>query len=146
MKEEFIRYLQSLGLTDVLLPRCDYVFRILSDTVGEEILDIFVSEYFEEDGKRYYEDFRVFTETTCLVASNFLHEDKFAIWNLESRYHNINFRSTNYDYKKATALSRLALYGFSEGSSGGLILKASGENCDHLYKLFKKYFIPHLTS
>ena len=144
MKTEFTEYLQSLGFTDILLPRCNELFRMLSDIADEEILDIFVSEYFEEDGSRYYEDFRVFTKTYCLVGVNFLHEERLAIWKYENRYENINLRSTNYNFKEATALSNLAIHCTRESlQEASLILKSSRENCDHLYYIFKKYLKPH---
>lgn len=144
MNEEFTKYLLSLGFTDILLPRCNEVFRILSDMAGEEILDVFISEYREEDGKCYYEDFRVFTETACLAVKNFLHEYRFVFWRLKNRYNNANLHSTNYDYREATALSRLTILCYSKEGQTGLIMKASQKNCDHLYSIFKKYIRPNL--
>lgn len=145
MKGNFTVYLQSLGFTEILLPKCNEIFGILSEMADEEILDIFISEYLQEDGTRYYEDFRVFTETTCLVAKDFLHEHRFALWNLKDRYHNANLHSTNYDYKEATALSRLTIYCYSKEGQTGLVMKASKKNCDHLYNIFKKHIRPNLN-
>jgi len=146
MKKDFTGYLQSLGFTDILLPKCNEIFGILSEMACEEVLDIFISEYIQEDGTRYYEDFRVFTETTCLAAKNFLHEYRLVLWNLKNRYENTNLHSTNYDYKAATDLSRLTIYCFSKEGQTGLLMKASRKNCDHLYSIiFKKHIRPNLA-
>jgi len=144
MKEDFTVYLRSLGFTDILLPKCNEIFGILSELADEEILDIFISEYLQKDGTSNYEEFRVFTETTCLVAKNFLHEHIFVLWNLKSRYVNSHFHSLNYDYKEATAQSRLIIHCTSTEGQTGLLMKATKKNCDHLYSIFKKHIKPNL--
>ncbi len=56
MKEEFIEYLKSIGITaEEYLKRIETIMEVYSELCQGEIVDIFVDEYIKEDGTREYE-------------------------------------------------------------------------------------------
>jgi len=144
MEEKFVNYLESIGITQALMPRIENVIEVLENLSGEKIIDIFISEYMEEDGTRIYEDFRSFSKSYHLGAIKFLHDFRYFIWNRHTKsIRNINWDVSNYDFKSASPDSRLnlACY-FSEGSPAiPAILKASQNNCDKLFALYKEYLL-----
>ena len=55
MKQEMTTYLKTIGITEHYLKRAREVYDFYSDFVGEDILDIFVCEYLDQEGARHYE-------------------------------------------------------------------------------------------
>jgi hypothetical protein len=142
MKKEFSDYLRAIGIADLFYDRVVEIYQRLSDLLEEDIVDIFVSDYAQNDGTRVYENLRLFAEGSIVEVDQFLTSDNIFFndikkcpvigWRLHSR---------DYDYKQATTKSRMSL----EVSLSGLYVefKATQENCDHLYALLKKHFVPN---
>ena len=152
MKTEFVEYLKSIGVTDVLMPRIDYFLGVMTLVAKEEIQDIFVSEYVQDDNTRYYETIRGFTENFCVSAARFLQEELYVLWKLNKFFNadetRLNIETENYNFISATPSSRLTFrcYIFP-GTSSPLIFQCSGLNCQYFYdKIYNKYIYPRLRS
>jgi len=144
MEEKFLNYIESIGITNALIPRVEHVIETLENISGEKILDIFISEYMQENGTRTYEDFRAFSKNYHLGALKFINDIKYIIWNRNNKLFSIiNWEVSNYDFKSASPDSRLSLLG-SFYFPGPILLKASQNNCDKLLSFFKKYLIGSL--
>ena len=145
MKPEFLEYLKSIGITnDIYLSRIETIMKVHSELVQEEISDIYVDDYFKEDGTREYADISFFSQGFSFGAYNFLTEDNFSISIRIKKITHIYIKKKNYDFKKATASSRLTIDIFYEMTSANGTFKASQENCDALTRIFFKYIKPNV--
>ena len=144
MKDEFIEYLNTIGITtDALHERIEQIYKDCLDICPEEVVDIFVEEYIKEDGSRELENVDFFSENYQFSANQFLTKDDYNLVRLKKNFLLFRIQKQNYDFKKATQNSRLNLVVKIEGNLTGE-LKASKENCDFLKDIFFKYFRSNL--
>jgi len=143
MKDEFITYLESIGITEPIRDRVETIHEFYRKTFSEEITGIFVSDYLKEDGTREYESLCFFSEKYFMEAKEFITKDDFDITPIKSRIYYWNIQKQDYDFEKATEKSRLNLgIAVDTGTRGSF--KASKENCDYLKDIILKYVIPNL--
>ena len=143
MKEEFIEYLKSIGLTETLCKRIETIYEFYNDVCPDEITGIFVTDYITRDGSREYETLWFFSEKYAMEAKQFIKKDDFDITPIKNRIQYWRIEKQNYDFKKATEKSRLYLeFTLDTGISGDF--KASKENCDYLRNIILKYVLPNL--
>jgi hypothetical protein len=145
MKMEFEEYLKSIGITsEVYLKRIETLMEIHLELCQDEIVDIFVDEYIQEDGTRQYTDITFFSNRYVFGAIQFLTTDNFSLTKLNKAITYMKIYNKDYDFKKATTLSRLNLdVGYDITNFSGNF-KASKDNCDVLKKLVAKYMVPNL--
>ncbi len=142
MKREWTKYLKSLGMSIVLVKRATQSFEALSRIWPEEIVDIFVSEYVNEDGAREFEDLYFFTACQVVQARGFALQDTFdadAVPGLR----NILIKRTDFDFGEATEKSRLHVR-YHTTMACHAELKASGENCITLTRILTERLLPAL--
>jgi len=143
MKEEFIKYLESIGLTKTLCERIKTIYEFYRDTCPDEITGIFVTDYITEDGSREYENLWFFSKIYAMEAKQFIVKDDFDMTPIKNRIIYWKIQKKDYDFKKATEKSRLYLeFGLDTGIAG--VFKASKENCDYLKDIILKYVLPNL--
>lgn len=143
MKEEFIKYLNAIGITtESLHKRIEQIYKECLEVCPEEIDDIFVEEYIKDDGSREIENVDFFSENYQFSANNFLTKDNYNLVRLKNKVILIKIHKQNYDLNKATEKSRINIHVTLEGMLGG-DLKASKENCDYLKDIFIKYVKPN---
>lgn len=144
MKDEFIKYLNIIGITtESLHNRIEQIYKECLEVCPEEIVDIFVEEYIKDDGSREIENVDFFSENYQFSANQFLTNDNYNLVRIKKRVLIVKIQKQNYDFIKATQKSRLNLIVTIDG---GLIgdFKASKENCDYLKDILLKYFKPNL--
>lgn len=147
MKDEFIEYLKMIGITaDKYLNRIETIMEVHSNICQEEIIDIYVDEYIEEDGTRNYDGITFFSNEYDFGAVQFLTEDKFIITKRKKNVIAIKLKKKNYDLKKATENSRLNIEVRFDLSELYSIFKASKENCDNLMQMYFKYIAPNFKN
>ena len=143
MREEFIKYLESIGITKTLHKRIETIYEFYQEIGKDEITSIFITDNMNEDGSREYENLWFFSEKYCMEAKQFITKDDFDIAPIKKRIYYCNIRKQNYDFKKATEKSRIYLiFRFDTGMGGEF--KAAKENCDYLRKIIHKYVVPNL--
>ena len=142
MKTEWLNYLESVGLEGIFLSRVEEVLNFYEQVYPDQIEDIFISEYVDNDRNRHYEGMWLFTENSFMEAEGFLNEHDFDSSPLKGEVSYWNIRKTEYNFRQATAESRMAL-DFSARTRVRGKLKSSGENCDKLKEIFLKYIIPN---
>jgi hypothetical protein len=133
---------------EVLSDRIAEIYKFYDEnimkTLGEEIKDIFVTEYISNKGVREYENVWFFTNRYAMEAKLFKMRDEFDISPLAKEILYINIIKSNYEYKCPNEESRLLIeYSASFNSNKGY-LKASKENCDRLMEITLKYLVPNL--
>jgi len=143
MKEEFIRYLKSIGMTEPLHERIEEIYQFCTERCPDEIRDIFVTDYIKGDGSREYENLWFFSPKYCMEAKLFITKDDFDIVAIRNRVIRWAILKENYDFKKATEKSRLQLRFHLDTQVFG-VLKASKENCDYLKEILVKYIAANL--
>ena len=77
MKNEFVDYLNEVGITDLFQDKAKEAYLFYEKLYPDAILDLFVSEYIDEEGKRQYENLWFFTSSIFMEAKQFLAEDNF---------------------------------------------------------------------
>ena len=143
MKEEFMKYLKSIGLTEALCKRIETIYEFYSSVCPDEITGIFVTDYLTKDGSREYENLWFFSEKYAMEAKQFIKKDDFDTTPIKNRIQYWRIEKKDYDFKIATEKSRLHLvFALDSGISGEF--KASKENCDHLRDIILKYVLPNL--
>ena len=143
MKEEFITYLEAIGITKALRERIEAIYEFYREICPDEITSIFVTDYIKEDGAREYENLWFFSERYCMEAKLFITKDDFDITPIKSRMDYLRIRKHEYDFKKATEKSKMNLdIKFDTGIRCDF--KASKENCDYLKEITHKHFMPNL--
>ena len=143
MEKEFIKYLESMGITKALRERIETIYECCKELCSNEITNIFITDYIKEDGLREYENLWFFSEKYCMEAKQFRTIDDFDIIPIKKRVTYWNIQKQDYNFKKATEKSRLFLrVNFEFGMSG--VFKAAKENCDYLKKIILKYVMKNM--
>lgn len=143
MKEEFIKYLESIGITKALRERIETTYEFYQEICPDEITGIFITDYIKEDGSREYENLWFFSEKNCMEAKQFITKDDFDITPIKKRVYYWTIQKQDYDFKKATKKSRVHLkFDLDTGIVG--VLKAAKENCDYLREIILKYVVLNL--
>lgn len=145
MKQKFVDYLESIDIKEgVLLDRIELIYEFYSELCPDEIVDIFVTDYIDSEGKREYENLWFFSDRYTMEAKGFaMGKDNFDITPIKDRVKYYGIQKQDYDFKEATDKSRLYLnIGWDTEVSGDF--KAAKENCDALRDIIFKYVKPNL--
>jgi len=143
MKDSFVYYLHSIGMTETLMQRISTIFDFYSETCPDEITDIFVTDYIKQDGTREYENIWFFSSLFCMEAKLFITADDFDITPFKNRIVRWKIEKQNYIVTRATDQSRATVdFSLDTGVYGKM--KASKENCDYLWVIIQKYISPNL--
>ncbi|HEY3394088.1 MAG TPA: hypothetical protein VGK58_15350 [Lacipirellulaceae bacterium] len=141
MSSSYESALASAGAEQPVRERIDQILKFLKELDVDNVDDIFISEYLDQSGgekRRVYESLMVFSAGYIHEAKNFLHSYNvdslnlahFTYWQVE--------KTDLDDVNKPQATSRI-LVTLSTLHMMGCTLKASGENCKTLLRLFKKH-------
>jgi hypothetical protein len=143
MKAEFEKYLETVGMTGILIARVEEFYKIYESLCPEEITGLFISEYRTSEGVREYEEVAFFSSNYIMASERFVQKDEFnmAFWGKSIHWWEI--RSQDYDFKNATDKSRMSIeYTTVSGVSGDF--KASGGNVTYLHQVFVQFFLPNM--
>ncbi len=147
MKAEFKNYLELIGLTGVIINRVEEIYQFYENSLkilGEDILDIFVTDYVSKEGLREYENLWFFSKNYIMEAKLFLQQDDFDLAPIAKKIKYIQVKKNDYDFIKLNDKSRLyILYSTSTLSKGQF--KASKENCRYLRDIYLKHILPNIT-
>ena len=143
MKEEFIKYMEDVGLTGPIRERAKSIYDFYREICPDEITGIFITDYMNEDGGRVYEHLWFFSEKYCMEAKQFITTDDFDITPIKNRITYWGLKKQDYDFKKATEKSRLYLK-FVIDTRSACEFKASKENCDHFKDIILEYIKSNL--
>jgi len=72
MKEDFVKYLDSIGITNAFRKRIETIYDFLREICPDEITGIFISDYLTHDGEREYENLYFFSEKYIMEAKRFI--------------------------------------------------------------------------
>jgi hypothetical protein len=149
MKEQFIAYLKSIGMEELLIERVAEIYQfydnLLNTNLNDEILDIFITDYITKEETREYENAWFFSKKYFMEARLFINEDDFDVNTISKELYYLRIKKENYDFLKSNEKSRLYIK-FHAYQKGTGEIKASKENCDYLKKIYIKYLLPNLDA
>ena len=136
------RYLSSIGMESDL--DIELTKRILAQAeflCPEELKDIFVSNYKQEDGKEQFKDVWLFSDNYVVEVLNFNKKEspELEMSIFDKNIQDVSIETKDFDLsKKAKGDSRLHIkfYTFSDFVCDQI---AFGSNCDTLKHIYKKY-------
>lgn len=141
MKKHFEDYLNSIKVTEILKKRINEIYEFCNFACPEEIMEIFVSDYFTKDGERLYYKICFFSDTFYMETTDFETNDNFYITPLK-RTVSVSIDKEHYNFKKATENSKLSLnFSFPEEEKH---ISAAKNNCDYLMNILTNYFLQNL--
>lgn len=143
MKDKFLEYLGDIGVEDMHDKKIDTFLGLYKDGFGGEPEVIFVSEYVTPDGSREYSSLWFFNEKECVEAKDFLWSDGIDIAPIDGRVDYLRMQKEAYTYENATDKSRLYVRFRSDSGFIGE-LRASGKNCNYLWRIMTGYLRPNM--
>lgn len=147
MRDEFVDYLGSIGVTQTAMKRVIDVYNFYKPLCPEEITGIFVTDFINDEGRREYENLWFFSDSLVMEAKRFLTAEEFDMVPFRNSVARWEIKKQDYDFERATDESRFSLE-FSIGEVGiatlGAEFRASKENCDFLKDIFLKYVVPNV--
>jgi hypothetical protein len=96
MREEFIKYLESIGITKALQERIETIYECCKELCPDEIMGIFITDYIKEDGSREYENLWFFSEKNCMEAKQFITQDDYDIIRIKKRVNCLNIQKQDF--------------------------------------------------
>jgi len=141
--ENFKKYFEEIGLSEHFLQRTLYILKLYENLGYEKIIDVFVSEYQNEDGSRNYENLWMFSKNFVSESKNFLVRDNLDSTSYLNRMEYWEITLKEFDFKKPTSKSRFTLRAVLKNEVK-LIFRASGNNCQHLNNIFDRFIKPNL--
>lgn len=148
MKADFEKYLTDIGIGEIIKAKIEFIYgyyeKLAREMLKEEILDIFVGDYIQQDNTRVYEEVVFFSDNFMFTTSLFSKQDNLDIYKLKNlNIRHIGIEYQDYDFQTANEKSRL-FFKIHLDSLTGMENRASRENCDKLYSIYSKYLIPRL--
>lgn len=138
-------YLQAIGITEPYLQKIKPIEKFYREIVGFQEPQLFVSDYFTQEGRREYESLWLFSGNTLAEAKSFYIGD---IYDSVKYGGNISYwelRKESYDFVDAKNESRLYIKLSLTHANVQAELKASGNNCSYLSKIFRELIVPKLV-
>ncbi len=143
--KKFKSYLKSIGIdTKPLLKRIEEIYIDCTAMLGNEPQDIFVDEYIDSEGVRFYTCVNFFYPNYFFAAEQFLDRDDYHVSNIPKAMDYCRIIKTNYDFKKSKRNSNINIVFGELGKVSGQ-LKATRKNCDHAMLIYNKYIKPNLV-
>jgi hypothetical protein len=142
MKSEWTTYFKSLGMSSVLVQRATQACEAFSTICPDDIQDLVVSEYINQDGIREFEDLFLFTPRHIVRVTRFAVQD---ILDADATLPlgNLLIERTDFDFKQANDKSRLHVR-YATMAHFVADLKASGQNCMALTRILRERLVPLL--
>ena len=146
MKSEFKGYLEKIGLrSETIRNNVELIIGYANRLCKEEMISIFVDDYYEADGSRGYGSLWLMSEQYICEARNFRTTVEYDIDVARIKDAVIYYRALikDYDFKNATKESRFMIECANETGTS-FKLKASHENCDRLVEIVNNYIKPNI--
>ena len=144
MKNQFKKYLGSLGTTEVMSERVEEILKIYKTLMPELLVrEIFISESVSSENKKEYYSLFIFTDDYLFEAKNFISDTDLDITYMLESVDWLRMVFDSYDPgKPATSESRFKVRGYLV-SEIDFEFRASAKNCEKLWQICRDIFMPN---
>lgn len=146
MNANFEQYCESVGLSQIQIPRVRQIFTEYGQIINQEIRDIFISEQTTAENARLYISLWFFTDSHFMEAKNFLTTDDFDLAILKKRVKYAHFTKGNYTFGQAATNASTFALDLQLSDMINAQLRASQNNCANLLALYKKHILPNIIT
>ena len=146
MKKEFEVYLASIDLSSqTVKDNIELVIRYATKLCKEEVTDIFVEDYYKDNGSREYGSLWLISKGYLCEARNFRSTVEYDIDVAPIKNGVIYLRIylKNYDLEETSNESRVRVM-FADKQSTDYELRATSKNCNKLMELIENYIKPNM--
>ena len=145
MKKEFIKYFNVAEVDTVLEEkRIEWFVDYLQRFCPDEIEDIFITNYVDEQGVNHREHLWCFGKNYHMEAINYLSQINYDISIAKDSIPRLELNVSNFESERANENSRLTIkYEISPNIYGEL--RAARKNCQWLWSIYKKYLLSNLV-
>jgi len=146
MKAKYEKYLEKIELSsETIKNNVERIIGYAEKLCNEEIINIFVEDYYKEDGSREYGSLWLISERYFCEARNFRSTVEYDIDVARIKEPLIYFRVyiKDYDFKNTNKESRLKIECVN-GYETSFQLRAARENCNNLGEIIDKYIKPNM--
>jgi hypothetical protein len=143
MKKEFLTYLNAINTTQTVQNRVAMFYNLCQNICTEDLVDIFVDDYVNQDGSISYTGLSFFSKNFTLSIPNFLTSDIISILGNKVAVQWFRLQIRDYDFKKGNDQSRISM-DLMKGITATGYYKGSRNNCDFLLEIMKKYLLPNI--
>jgi len=136
------KYLHDIGVTGNTEVRINGIVKFYNEITGNsEPQEIFITDYYSEDGNRCYESLWIFYNNYACEAKKFLSENDFDMATV-SRDSVVYWRlqTKDFNFETPTDSSRIS-FRVDYSNRVNCEIKAARNNCVYFMKLIKKYFV-----
>lgn len=149
MKQEFIDYLNAIGLSDVLKDRISNVLNEVTILYGITADDIFLCNLEGSDGTKDYTSLWVFNADSIVECKQVLRvgNEDYDMVKMSGNITYFTLQKSNYDFATApTIASRLNVECICRNNVVSCKFMGSGINCKYLLEIAKKYIINNVAA
>ena len=142
------KYLTVLNFSPPLKDRTWEVISFYRDICSQDIKNVFITDYLDEENKQIFENLWLFSENNSMEAKDFISQDNFDFVPHKDKMTRWVIRKQDYDFIDTNSNSRLNInvsYSvLGEDITGNF--KASGINCMYLKDIFMTYLMPNVIA
>lgn len=146
MKNEFEAYLESMDLSSQKVKdNIELVIRYVTKLCKEEVIDIFVEDYYKDNGSREYGSLWLISNGYLCEVRDFRSTVEYDIDVAPIKDGVIYLRTylKDYDLKEKSNKSRVRVE-FINKQTTDFEWRAAGKNCDKLMELIENYIKPNM--
>ena len=143
MNDEFVSYLNEIGMSSTLQERVAKLHDEFIWIMPDAIERIFVTDYIHSEDGRRYENLWFLSKNYCSEMKGFISNDNGDLIRTEGRVMYIEIKKENYDFRTTSDASRLSVAVAFSGASLRAELKAARNNCEYLRIVIAEHFLPH---
>jgi len=127
--------------------RFDMLASLATRAFGAKILDCFVSEVIQQDGRTSYPNFVLLLDKGLSECHDPMSDIHYDLYPLQGQVCALDVQSKSYESESPTSESRLSVrVFFGAGMDWNLQLYAAGEGCGELTRVLEKWIMPNLAT
>ncbi|NQU06535.1 MAG: hypothetical protein HQ568_10610 [Calditrichaeota bacterium] len=146
MKDQFNEYLLSLDAPKPIFEIVRHTIRIAEELCGEEVIDIHISDSLKGDNLPEFDELEMFTKHFILSRRLLDKDTNIQLGTISGNVKAFQIVSSNFDFNDIEKNSTMRIGIKFDYSDSLYTLYSTGQNCDHLKEMIKRYIKPNLAN
>lgn len=144
MKQEWLQYLQEIGVAEILFDNIDKKIQEVSSIFNTDIQEIFVSNNRTEQ-EVVYTSLWLFAENKAYECKSFISKEDYDVLVFENKVSYVNITKSNFsDFDNPSQDSSINVVCYIDTSNLSCTFNAVGINSKYLLKLIKEKYLRNL--